>query len=125
VKLRVEIIWMGGLLDEGEVDDGRDPAYYIVDADTGQSVDEIFFDTYEEVEAFIARNYPSASRWIASPSKDAVRKLEMVLERIESGALIDSSALRRFFIKYLYQVGYPEHLGPRIHAALQKRSRKG
>ena len=122
MKIKVELIWLGGMLGPGEddPDEPADPHYYIVDADTGETLksgDDL--KTYEDVEAFLAQTYPGAARWVACPSSKAVDELRTTLDYCE-GRGVYPRGTRTTLISYLYEQGYPEELLPRILAVLRR-----
>lgn len=128
MKLKVELLWRGGILADGESEDYREPEYEIVDADGGRQLVDRAFDTHEEVEAFIAATYPGCERWIPPPpSPKEAATLEKILAIVEAppgGMTLDPRMVRNVMISHLYQNGYAAPVVARIRSALAIASAK-
>jgi hypothetical protein len=120
MKLKVELMWWDGLV-EDDAPGPPEPDYELVDADTGQSLSDREFGTYEELEAHIAARYPGCERWVPPPAPpEKAAGLARVLELLESGTELDRVVVRRLLIGQLYQFGYPDETVALIRVALAR-----
>ena len=123
MKLKVELMWYGGLVVEGD-DDARSGAeYYLVDADTGESLGDDVFGTSEELEGYIAAHYPDVERWMPPPPPpEEAARLKRFLEMFAGGQLDNphlKHSVRDFLINQLYQSGYPDATVARIRTVIE------
>ena len=122
MKLKVELIWGGGVLVEGDDPAAPGAIYYLVDADTGESLCDIDFDTHEKLESYIAAHFPGCERWVPPPPPaDEAARLAKFLEMHDSGSLDNphiKKVVRNFLVNQLYQSGYPEETVARIRTVI-------
>jgi len=118
VRIKVELTWLSGLLDEDN-QVPPEPLYELVNADTGELLTDIEFRTYEQMEDFIARQYPVCERWQPPPaSEEDKSELNRVFALLGQGVNFDPATLRQILISHLYQVGWPQNTLAKIREVL-------
>lgn len=123
MKLQVELTWWDGLV-EDDAPGPPEPEYEVFDADTGRTLSDGPFVTYEDVEAYIAANYPGCERWQPPPaSAQQAIALARIFGLLEAGVELDHVVIRRFLIGQLYQFGYPDETVARIKGTLARLAR--
>lgn len=124
MKLKVELIWGGGVLVEGDDPTAPGAIYYLVDADTGETLCDIDFTDYEKLESYISTHYPDCERWLPPPAPpNEAAQLAKFLEMFDSGSLDNphiKKVVRNFLINQLYLSGYQEETVDRIQTVIKQ-----
>lgn len=122
MKLKVELVWNNGIVDEGD-NQYYPPEYYLVDANTGKWPCDIYFKTPEELEAYITVHYPNCERWMPPPALPEESAQLMALLGLYDGGLLDNPHIKRVvrngLINQLYQSGYPDDIVARVRNVIE------
>ncbi len=120
MKLRVELTWGGGIVDDQDQQPQPEPHFDLVDDDTGKPLLDRSFPTCAEMEAYIAERYPDCERWVPPPpSPKEAATLEQVLRLIDQSVLDPRvGGVRCALIGHLYQSGYPPETVSKLRTLL-------
>lgn len=124
MKLKVELIWYGGLIvDDDEQNNKSGAEYHLLDADTGLSLCETDFGTAEELESYIAIHYSDCERWIPPPAPaEEAKRVDIILEMFEADKL-DTPQIKKvvheFLVNQFYQSSYPEQTQSHIRQVIK------
>ena len=122
MKLRIELTWFGGIVEEGAQRPPPEPLYDLcVWDDSGRVVAERSFEACLEMEAYIRQSWSGVEREALPPAgAEDVARLERAFALLErSGAKeFDPDHLRAMLAGMLYQWSHPPETTARLRGAL-------